>query len=507
MNDSEKPRELTVLLNVKGVPEKWDAATGAREPLESRVVAAGTQVKLRFDAWDAYYVVFGNPEAKVKAPEAPYKKLNDIAVAGDWTLTPEKKQIAAPYGKRFQQAWDGLGETKGFTEVNHDDARWTDDWLSRERQTVRDWWLVGPFPNEDHAGCYGAFPPEKNPDPKAIYGDYKWKRYSSPSMFVDLYSALGLALNSNGTAYALTWVHSPVEREVEFRLTANNNAHLWVNGEKLLDWHIHPWYYEMRENFGLTRKARLHTGWNSVLLKVSRFRRGQFSFMLRATDAEGNNIRDLTFSPDKTIRPAGSTYLTMWYRIAVPATSIAVELPRFRKPYSVWYNGIKLTPDAEGRAKLPAIAQGENNVLVLKLVAGDEFQDAPKFTLSSAKTQLGSWLKRGLPYYSGSASYENEFVVPAEYAGRKLTLDCGEVGVVAEVWVNSKPAGTRVWLPFAFDITNLVKPGKNTVRILVTNTMENELAVDNHARKLPRLEHSGLIGPVTIRAGAPLATR
>jgi hypothetical protein len=232
-----------------------------------------------------------------------------------------------------------------------------------------------------------------------------------------------------------------------------------------------------------------------------------FSFMVRVTDSTGNNMADLVFSPDKTLRQPGSTYFNAWYRIPVPATAKAVELPRFRKPYTAWYNGLKLTPDAQGRAALPSVAQGENNVLVLKLVAGDEFQDEPKFTLDSARTSLGSWLDRGLPYYSGSAAYEKEFVIPAHYAGRKLTLDCGEVGVVAEVWINGKPAGTRVWLPFAFDITKLVKPGSNTVKILVTNTMENERAVDNHARRLPRLRHSGLIGPVSIRAGAPVAMR
>ena len=79
-------------------------------------------------------------------------------------------------------------------------------------------------------------------------------------------------------------------------------------------------------------------------------------------------------------------------------------------------------------------------------------------------------------------------------------LDCGEVGVVAEVWVNGQPAGARVWLPFTFDITKLLKPGRNTVKILVTNTMENERAVENHAKELPRLRHSGLIGPVRLVA-------
>jgi hypothetical protein len=501
VNDSDKPRDQTVRLSVKGVPEKWDAATGAREPLASRVTANGTEVKLHFAPWDAYYVVFGDPDARVKAPAKPLRALRPLKLAGDWRLTPEAKTLAAPYGLRYQSAWDGLGETLDFAGKGIDDARWTEDWLSRERRTVREWWLVGPFPNEDHAGCYGSFPPEKNPDTKAAYGDLKWRRYNSQAMAVDLYAALGMNPGSNGTAYALTYVYSPSPRKVFFRVAANNNAFLWVNGKKLLDWHLHPWYYEMREDFALTREAELHAGWNPVLLKVSRFRRGTYSFMVRITDADGNNMDDLTLSPDREIRPAGSTYLTAWYRIPVPATANAVTLPRFGKPYKAWYNGAPLTPDASGHVQFPAAAEGADNVLAIKMAIDDQIRSAPVFSLASAKTQLGSWLDTGLPYYSGSAVYEKEFDLPAEYAGRKLTLDCGEVGVVAEVRVNGKSAGERVWLPFSFDIGKLVKPGRNTVQIVVTNTMENERAVDNHAAKLPRLKHSGLIGPVQIVAG------
>ncbi len=505
VNDSATPREQTIRLRVKGVPEKWDAATGAREPLESHVTAAGTEVKLQFAPWDAYYVVFGNPDARVKAPEKPFRKLPPIALSGDWRLTPQKTTLAAPYGLRNQATWDGLGETKNFAGKDFEDARWSPDWLSRERMTVREWWLVGPFPNEDHAGCFGSFPPESKPDPQAAYGELKWKRYGSPAMAVDLYTALGMNPGSNGTAYALTYVYSPEPRKVFFRVTANNNAHLWVNGKKLLDWHLHPWYYEMREDFALTRETELKAGWNPVLLKVSRFRRGTFTFMVRVTDAEGNNFDDLVFNPDQKLRPAGSTYLTAWYRIPVPATATAVTLPRFRKPYKAWYNGASLTIDKDGRAMLPAPAEGAGNVLALKLFVDDAVRSAPVFELASAKTQLGSWVDVGLPYYSGSAVYEKEFEIPAAYTGRKLMLDCGEVGVVAEVRVNGKPAGERVWLPFAFDITNLAKTGKNKIEIVVTNTMENERAVESRANRLPRLKHSGLIGPVQVIAGAPVA--
>jgi hypothetical protein len=505
VNDTDEPRRQTFRLRAKGIPEKWDAETGAKEALESKPSAGGTEVKLDFAPWDAYYVVFGDPEARVKAPEKPFRKLPPLALNGDWLLTPEKKTVAAPYGVRNQSTWDGLGQSRDFADRDFNDDRWTPEWLARERMTVGQWWLVGPFPNEDHAGCFGSFPPETNPDPKATYGELKWKRYNTSSTSVDLYSALGLNPGSNGTAYALTYVYSPAPRKVSFRVAANNNAHLWVNGKKLLDWHLHPWYYEMREEFALTREADLQAGWNTVLLKISRFRRGNFAFMVRAADADGNNIDGLVFSPEKTLNPAGSTYMVAWSRIPVPATASAVTLPKFRKSYKAWYNGQPLAVDANGHAVLPKPAEGAGNVLALKLAIDDPIRSAPVFTLSSSKIQLGSWVDRGLPYYSGSAVYEKEIEIPAQYAGRKLTLDLGEVGVAAEVRVNGKSAGERVWLPFAFDITGMVKPGRNKIEIVVANTMENERAVDQRAGRLPRLRHSGLIGPVQVIAGAPLA--
>ena len=77
-------------------------------------------------------------------------------------------------------------------------------------------------------------------------------------------------------------------------------------------------------------------------------------------------------------------------------------------------------------------------------------------------------------------------------------LDCGDVGVVAQVLVNGQSAGVRVWLPFRFDIGKLVRPGKNTIRIVVTNAMDSERAVENHADKLDQIKLNGLLGPVRI---------
>ncbi len=38
------------------------------------------------------------------------------------------------------------------------------------------------------------------------------------------------------------------------------------------------------------------------------------------------------------------------------------------------------------------------------------------------------------------------------------------------MWINGKPAGSRVWTPFEFDVTGLVKSGANQLRVRVANS-------------------------------------
>ena len=57
-NDTDRKRVNEVHFAAKGIPEKWDALTGAREPLFYTNDATGTDVRLNLDPWDAFYVVF-----------------------------------------------------------------------------------------------------------------------------------------------------------------------------------------------------------------------------------------------------------------------------------------------------------------------------------------------------------------------------------------------------------------------------------------------------------------
>jgi hypothetical protein len=154
--------------------------------------------------------------------------------------------------------------------------------------------------------------------------------------------------------------------------------------------------------------------------------------------------------------------------------------------------------------------------------------------------RLRSWTEdESTRFYSGVASYEKQVTIAGEQfaGGVQWTLDLGEgrpvpagrsrsgmqawmespVREAAVVYVNGQRAGS-VWCPpFTVEITGLLKPGANRIRIEVANLAVNHLA----GRRLPdyrllnlrygvrfepqdmdkiQAEPSGLLGPVRLVA-------
>ena len=162
-----------------------------------------------------------------------------------------------------------------------------------------------------------------------------------------------------------------------------------------------------------------------------------------------------------------------------------------------------------------------------------------------AMERLVSWTEDPrTAFYSGDAVYRKTFNLPDASAAKPLSyiLDFGTatplplpdppgennmrayldppVREAAEIWVNGQHAGV-VWRPpYRLEITPLLHPGENEVRIVVGNTAINELAgralpdyrllrdrygmlfVPQDMRDLKPLP-SGLLGPVTLIGSAP----
>jgi alpha-L-rhamnosidase/Prolyl oligopeptidase family len=130
--------------------------------------------------------------------------------------------------------------------------------------------------------------------------------------------------------------------------------------------------------------------------------------------------------------------------------------------------------------------------------------------------KLVSWTEMpddGIKHFSGTATYLKSFEVSEAWSKgvHRIELSLGELRNVAEVTVNGKPLGILWKPPYKVDVTGLLKPGKNELKIDITNLWANRIAGDE---KLPREKRvtritqklpvpgphpSGLFGPVQLR--------
>lgn len=119
----------------------------------------------------------------------------------------------------------------------------------------------------------------------------------------------------------------------------------------------------------------------------------------------------------------------------------------------------------------------------------------------------------GIRYYSGTAVYKNSFdVQPDQYKDKRVWLDLGEMYNLAEVRINGKESGVWWQPPFARDITDWLKDGKNELEIKVVNLWPNRIIGDQllpEEKRFTRtnvckftkdypLRPSGLVGPVSV---------
>jgi hypothetical protein len=121
----------------------------------------------------------------------------------------------------------------------------------------------------------------------------------------------------------------------------------------------------------------------------------------------------------------------------------------------------------------------------------------------------------GIKYFSGVATYRQTFTAPRGVKpGVPVMLDLGQVGDIAQVFVNGQEVGYAWKAPYRVDVTRALRPGKNTLEVRVADKWVNRLIGDAQpgAKKITyttlptykasaELRPSGLIGPVTLVAG------
>jgi len=100
-----------------------------------------------------------------------------------------------------------------------------------------------------------------------------------------------------------------------------------------------------------------------------------------------------------------------------------------------------------------------------------------------------------LPRFSGHIRYEGEFNWDkTEHV--KYLLDLGQVGEIAELYLNGVNVGKKLFPPYRFEISEALKQGTNHLMVEVTN--HNGYAVRDDFSRFMMFEPSGLLGPIVI---------
>jgi hypothetical protein len=100
---------------------------------------------------------------------------------------------------------------------------------------------------------------------------------------------------------------------------------------------------------------------------------------------------------------------------------------------------------------------------------------------------LEDWKAWGMEKFSGLLDYAK--AVRLDRVDSGLELDLGKVCHAAEVWVNGRPCGQRLWGPHVFGIGGALRPGVNEIRVRIANLVNNSYG---------EIAESGLLGPVRL---------
>ena len=100
-----------------------------------------------------------------------------------------------------------------------------------------------------------------------------------------------------------------------------------------------------------------------------------------------------------------------------------------------------------------------------------------------------------IKYFSGIATYTKEIELSTSFfePGKGLVLELGELHDMASVKINEQEMGV-VWLqPYALNVSNMLKPGKNKIEIKVANSWANRIIGDLLLPEKQRITESNLL--------------
>jgi hypothetical protein len=123
---------------------------------------------------------------------------------------------------------------------------------------------------------------------------------------------------------------------------------------------------------------------------------------------------------------------------------------------------------------------------------GVEREGSVDFSLVKAPSRLGTGdlVSSGYPFLSGRVRYKKDFLVERGYSQASMEIERLD-GVLLNLKVNGKKAGTIAWHPLSLDVSGYLRKGKNTVEIELVSSCRNLLGPHHRRTGEPLFVHPG----------------
>ncbi len=521
-NSAVNEQKVTIETRATGGVELWDPETGAMSALPVRGSRTRRSFELTLPPHAAQIVVFDESAQASRASRGPRRRRGrKVGMDGDWQFVLETGLETGPGSvrrlelpvMRFSDFSLGAGRLERLRDPEYDDSDWRTIWLRNSAANiVGNWrgswitgvrkpqgWIVQPNSDDHQRLRFTRTLSIAEPPIKA------W------AAFVGV-DRVTVYMNGTPLGESEDWTN-PVTYNIMPYLQLGENT-IVADVERDSDAPI---------SFLFESQIDLRSGESVVVVSDS-------SWDVQAPPAEvWTGIAYERDAPIVTwerggppIKPWGHIPLlseavrfprTLMYRQALPVGCVGIGIPIIKGDHRVYVDVRERTPDINGIYNITT-----GGLLSVEIEAADFSNGilAP-LTLFTRPTTipLKPWSEIGYDWYSGTARYERTFELTAAQAEARVILSLGEVNHHAQVAVNGRDVGVRLWPPYDFDLTGSVEKGSNSVRVRVSNLLASEMRWKRDESTMGNPWHrywhednieaaalkSGLLGPVEVRVG------
>jgi len=495
VNREDKPGKCILSLrDGTGRAEIWDCETGKIKSIEYSKIDERNILELEFLPFQAFWVVFNAQREPFVKTETVRVNAKEIKLDGEWYLSlPKANSVEVSTLKTMISYQNTLSEEI----MNADDQDWTWQKIIGEIKVTEPWDADMFYIADPVTTVYYRRAIDLEGTPKRAFVNV-----SADDIVTLWINGVELDQGDNSRIWFKTDTYS-IGRNLKKgkNVIAAEVINTGGPGSFMLQGR-----YEYED--GKVHRIKTDPNWKETKTKFANWTQTDFNDKswdtpALASQADYDSRLKLFDLPGKNITSGEFA----WWKLNIPPGAVSVTFPGLSNASIVWAENKKLSLE-NSSVNIPF---GTRYLYICHdpITKPERITDPVEFHCSGRSAgNLRSWFDLGLHKFTGFVDYETTFMLEGKPETARLEL--GEVLYMAEVWINDKRIGARLWEPFYFDISRYVKEGKNTLRIRVGNLIVNEMSLIHDRDEsisfwgfsgIPDKEdlEAGLFGPVTLK--------